>query len=64
MGPVLSTGPVEVPGRCGFNGLSTAKVNPVGELEAELASLISRSHELNPADCTDQQICHIVTATT
>ena len=29
-------------------------------LEAELEGLISRSRELDPADCTDQQICHII----
>ncbi len=33
-------------------------------LEAELSELISRSHKLDPADCTDQQICHIIAATT
>jgi MerR family mercuric resistance operon transcriptional regulator len=31
-------------------------------LEAELDILISRSDQLNPADCTDAQICHIMTA--
>lgn len=29
-------------------------------LEAELEGLIIRSRELDPADCTDQQICHII----
>lgn len=29
-------------------------------LEAELEGLISRSHRLDPADCTDAQICHII----
>lgn len=29
-------------------------------LEGELEGLISRSHRLDPADCTDAQICHII----
>lgn len=29
-------------------------------LEAELDHLVSRSHQLDPADCTDQVICHLV----
>jgi len=29
-------------------------------LEAELESLISRSDRLDPADCTDTKICHII----
>lgn len=29
-------------------------------LEAELEGLISRSHRLDPADCTDTKICHII----
>lgn len=29
-------------------------------LEAELEDLISRSQRLDPADCTDQQICHFL----
>lgn len=29
-------------------------------LDAELASLISRSDRLDPADCTDTKICHII----
>ena len=33
-------------------------------LEAELEELIGRSQELDPADCTDRQICHIIAATT
>ena len=32
------------------------------ELETELEVLISRSDQLDPADCTDAQICHIITA--
>lgn len=33
-------------------------------LEAELKSLIARSHRLDPADCTDEAICHIIPAGT
>ncbi|MEO6020577.1 MAG: heavy metal-responsive transcriptional regulator [Knoellia sp.] len=29
-------------------------------LETELTGLISRSHRLDPADCTDAQICNII----
>jgi MerR family mercuric resistance operon transcriptional regulator len=29
-------------------------------LETELQQLLGRSQELDPADCTDQQICHII----
>ena len=29
-------------------------------LEEELEGLISRSHRLDPADCTNAQICHII----
>lgn len=29
-------------------------------LEAELENLISRSHRLDPAECTDEAICHII----
>ncbi|HZJ06827.1 MAG TPA: heavy metal-responsive transcriptional regulator [Nocardioidaceae bacterium] len=29
-------------------------------LETELEQFLGRSHELDPADCTDQQICHII----
>ena len=31
-------------------------------LEAELEGLITRSDRLDPADCTDSQICHIIAA--
>ena len=41
-----------------------ARQRDLAALEAELEELISRSHKLNPADCTDQQICHIIAATT
>lgn len=30
-------------------------------LETELNNLIIRSHRLDPADCTDEAICHIIT---
>lgn len=47
--------------------LLTTKLHDVqtrqGELAAlatELEDLISRSHRLNPADCTDAAICHII----
>ena len=30
------------------------------ELATELEQLLGRSHELDPADCTDQHICHII----
>ena len=30
--------------------------------ETELGSLIDRSHRLDPADCTNAQICHIISA--
>jgi len=33
-------------------------------LEAELGVLISRSDRLDPAECTDAQICHIITRPT
>ena len=29
-------------------------------LETELQQLLGRSQKLDPADCTDQQICHII----
>ena len=41
-----------------------ARQRELAVLEAELEGLISRSHELDPADCTDQQICHIIASTT
>ncbi|CAN5868002.1 Cd(II)/Pb(II)-responsive transcriptional regulator [soil metagenome] len=33
-------------------------------LESELAQLLDRSHQLDPADCTDTGICHILAAST
>ena len=32
----------------------------LASLETELEQLLGRSHELDPADCTDWQICHII----
>lgn len=32
--------------------------------EEELGCLIDRSHRLDPADCTNIQICHIISAST
>lgn len=32
----------------------------LAELEVELEGLISRSHRLDPADCTEAQICHVI----
>ena len=32
----------------------------LAELEAELEGLISRRDRLDPADCTDVQICHVI----
>ena len=29
-------------------------------LETELETLITRGHQLDPADCTDARICHII----
>jgi len=37
-----------------------ARQRELAVLEAELEELISHSHDLDPADCTDQQICHII----
>lgn len=31
-------------------------------LEQELEQLVERSHHLDPADCTDTDVCHILTA--
>jgi len=32
----------------------------LAEVEAELGHLIERGHDLDPADCTDTDICHIL----
>lgn len=37
-----------------------ARQQELATLEAELEGLISRSRELDPADCTGQQICQII----
>jgi len=37
-----------------------ARRRELAVLEAELESLISRSDRLDPADCTDTKICHII----
>ncbi|GAB3662947.1 hypoxia response transcriptional regulator [Nocardioides korecus] len=49
------------------NSLLMTKLNDVrarqrelAVLEAELEGLITRSNRLDPADCTDVQICHII----
>ena len=34
----------------------------LAELEAELGHLIERGHDLDPAECTDTDICHILAA--
>ncbi len=34
--------------------------NELAALETELEGLISRSQRLDPADCTDVEICHII----
>lgn len=40
-----------------------ARIKDLAVLETELESLIDRSHRLNPADCTDADICHILSTT-
>jgi len=40
-----------------------ARMKDLAVLETELESLIDRSHRLDPADCTDADICHILSAT-
>ncbi len=37
-----------------------ARISDLTILEAELKDLIERSHRLDPADCTDADICHIL----
>ena len=39
-----------------------ARIRDLTTLEAELDVLIERSHHLDPADCTDADICHILSA--
>ena len=38
------------------------RIRDLAALEAELDVLIERSHCLDPADCTDADICHILSA--
>ena len=37
------------------------RIRSLAVLEAELKEVIERSHRLDPADCTDADICHILT---
>ena len=37
------------------------RIKSLAVLEAELEEVIERSHRLDPADCTDADICHILT---
>ena len=37
------------------------RIKSLAVLEAELEEVIKRSHRLDPADCTDADICHILT---
>lgn len=39
-----------------------ARIRNLAALEAELDVLIARSHRLDPANCTDADICHILSA--
>ncbi len=39
-----------------------ARISDLTILETELKDLIERSHRLDPADCTDADICHIFSA--
>ncbi len=39
-----------------------SRIRDLSALEAELDVLIERSHRLDPADCTDADICHILFA--
>lgn len=38
------------------------RIKDLAALEAELEGLIARSRRLDPADCTDADICHILSA--
>lgn len=40
-----------------------ARQHELAALERELEDLVVRSRDLDPADCTDQQICHIIETT-
>lgn len=37
------------------------RIKSLAVLEADLEEVIERSHHLDPADCTDADICHILT---
>ena len=37
------------------------RIRSLAVLEAQLEEVIERSHRLDPADCTDADICHILT---
>jgi MerR family mercuric resistance operon transcriptional regulator len=37
------------------------RIRSLAVLETELETIIERSHRLDPADCTDADICHILT---
>ncbi len=39
-----------------------ARIRDLTVLQAELEGLIERSHRLDPADCTDADICHILSS--
>lgn len=39
-----------------------ARLRDLAALEAELEGVIERSHRLDPDDCTDADICHILSA--
>ncbi len=38
-----------------------ARMRSLARLEAELEDIIERSRGLDPADCTDSEVCHILT---
>ena len=44
------------------NKLSSVRerIRTLAALETELEALVERSHRLDPADCTDVEICHIL----
>lgn len=39
-----------------------ARIAQLTALQAELETLTTRSHQLDPADCNDEDICHILTS--
>lgn len=39
-----------------------ARIATLAVLEAQLEALIERSHRLDPAECSDTEICHILSA--